>query len=86
MVRVRLFRLQKSIGFVSLDQAGHRMRPEGVLPDDSVDVIRKDLEAGHITGLVGLCHWYRQAMPFCPLDSAKPCPCDDQICGVNGHL
>lgn len=80
MIRVRLFRLEKAIGIIRLEEARHRVRPEGVLGDESVAVIRKDLERGRIDGMVGLCHWYRQATPFCPLDSARLCPCDDEIC------
>jgi len=82
MIRVRLFMSGKPVGFVGLDEAKHRMRPEGALSDDSIDVIRKDLEAGRISGGIRPYQRYRQATPFCPLDSAKSCPCDEAICGA----
>ena len=66
MIVVRLFMSGKPVGFVGFDEAKHRMRPEGVLPDDSIDVIRKDLEAGRIAGVMGPYRWYRQASPFFP--------------------
>ncbi len=84
MLRVRLFRSQRPIGFVCFDEAGYHIRPEGLLSRGSVDAIRKDLDAGRLHGLVELCHWYRQATPFCPLDPAKPCPCRDPECGLDG--
>jgi len=80
MIRVRLFRLEKPVGFIRFEEAGHHVRPEGLLPDDSLDAIRRDLKAGRVEGMVNLLHWYRQATPFCPLDPAKPCPCDAEIC------
>ncbi len=84
MIRVRLFSPQQPVGFVRFDEAGHRVRPDGLLDDELVALIRKDLQRGQMSGLVGLYHWYRQATPFCPLDAAKPCPCDDSVCGVDG--
>jgi hypothetical protein len=82
MIRVRLFRSERPAGFVSLDATGHHVRPKGVLPDAAVEKIRKDLALGRIAGQIGLCSWYRQATPFCPMDSAKPCPCDDETCSA----
>lgn len=80
MIRVRLFRSERPVGFVSFDEVEHHMRPDGVLPDDEVEAIRKDLARGRIAGVVGLCNWYRQATPFCRLDATKPCPCEDEVC------
>ncbi len=82
MFRVGLFTSGKVAGFVRFDEAQHRMRPEGMLSRDSIDLIRKELEAGRVNGAIGSFHWYRQATPFCPLNPAKPCPCDEEICGV----
>jgi hypothetical protein len=82
MIRVRLFRSERPIGFLSLNEAGHHMRPEGMMPDDAVESIRKDLVLGRVAGLIGSWTWYRQATPFCPLDPAKACPCEDKVCQV----
>jgi hypothetical protein len=76
MVTVRLFRSEKAAGFIRFDEAKHRMKPEGVLPDDSIDVIRRELEAGRIAGVIGPYRWYRQATPFFPSDPAELRPCD----------
>jgi hypothetical protein len=54
--------------------------------DDSIDVIRKDLEAGRIAGLVIPYRWYRQATPYCRLDSAKLCPCDEEVCSTESQI
>ena len=83
MTRVRLFSSQQPIGFLTLDEAGHRLRPDGLLEKDSVDVIRRDLKTGQMAGLIGPYRWYRQATALCPLDAAKPCPCDDSICRLD---
>jgi len=63
MIRVRLFRVEEPIGSVRFEEAGHHMRPKGLLPDNSLETIRRDLKAGRIEGMVDLYHWYRQATP-----------------------
>ena len=83
MTRVRLFSSQQPIGFLRFDEAGHRLRPDGLLENDSVELIRRDLKRGQMAGLIGPYRWYRQATAFCPLDAAKPCPCDDSICRLD---
>ena len=83
MMMVRLFLSQKPSGFVSFDDVGHRMRPAGILSDDSVDTIRRDLQAGCITGSICRYHWYRQGTPYCRMNVKKPCPCDDAVCGLD---
>jgi hypothetical protein len=83
MMRVRLFSSRDPVGFIGFDEAKHRIRPQGVLTDDCVELIRKALEAGGMSGHIGAYQWYRQATPFCPLDSAKLCPCDDEVCGAD---
>ncbi len=82
MFRVAVFTSGKAAGFVRFDGAKHRMRLEGVLSSDSVDAIRKDVEAGRIRGYVGPYDWYRQATLICPLDSTTLCPCDKEVCGA----
>jgi len=83
MMRVRLFSSRNPVGFIALDEATHRMRPQSVLTDDCVGLIRKALEAGGMTGQIGHYQWYRQATPYCPMDSEKLCPCDDEVCGAD---
>ncbi len=90
MMTVRLFLLQKSSGLIGFDDTSHRMRPPGVLSDDSVNAIRRELEEGYIAGWIGGHHWCRQATPYCPMDVAlpvghvrKPCPCDDEVCKLD---
>jgi len=82
MIRVRVFRAEKPAGVISLDGANQRIRPTGLLPDDEIDAIARDLNAGRITGLIGEHQWYRQATPFCPTDASKLCPCDSETCDV----
>jgi len=83
MIRVRLFSSQQPIGYLSLDDAGYRLRPVGLLRDDAIDAIRRDLKSARMAGVIGPYRWYRQATAFCPLEGAKPCPCDDLICRVD---
>ena len=90
MLTVRLFVSQEPSGLIGFDDTGHRMRPAGILSDDSVDVIRRDLEAGRMTGWICGYIWYRQATPYCPIDVdlpggdvAKPCPCGDDVCDLD---
>jgi hypothetical protein len=83
MTRVRLFSTQRPIGFLTLDKAGHRLRPDGLLESDWIDAIRRDLARGQVAGLIGPYRWYRQATVFCPIDAAKPCPCDESVCPVD---
>jgi hypothetical protein len=90
MTTVRLFLSQTPSGLVGFDDTGHRMRPPDILSDDSVNTIRRELEAGFVTGWACGYLWYRQATPYCPMDVAlpdrnvtKPCPCDDEICGLD---
>ena len=86
MFRVRLFSSQQPVGFLSLDETGHRLRPEGLLGSDSVDLIRQHLKRGHLAGLIGPYRWYRQATAFCPLEGSRPCPCDDPTCRADGSF
>jgi len=90
MMTVRLFLAQEPSGLVGFDDTGHRTRPAGILADDSVNAIRRDLEAGRIIGWICGHLWYRQATPYCPIDVAlpngsvrKPCPCDDELCRLD---
>jgi hypothetical protein len=90
MITVRLFLSQKPSGFVGFDDTGHRMRPPGILSEDSVHAIRRELETGCVVGWVCGYNWYRQATPYCPLDAAlavgnvtKACPCEDEPCGLD---
>jgi hypothetical protein len=90
MTTVRLFLSQRPIGLVGLDDTGHRVRPAGVLSDASIDTIRRDIASGYVTGWICGYYWYRQATPYCPLDAAipvgqvaKPCPCEDAVCGLD---
>jgi hypothetical protein len=68
---------------IRFNGAKRYVRPQGVLLDSEIDPIARDLEAGRITGLIGQYQWYRQATPFCPLDSATLCPCDREPCGAD---
>ena len=90
MATVRLFLSHTPSGLVGFDDTGHRMRPPGILSDDSVSTIRRELDAGYMNGWVCGYLWYRQAIPYCPMDVAlpvgkisKPCPCDDEVCGLD---
>jgi hypothetical protein len=90
MMTVRLFTSQKPSGLVGLDDTGHRMRPAGILSDDLVDAIRRELDLGRITGWTCGYFWYRQATPYCPMDVAlpagdikRPCPCNDAVCRLD---
>jgi hypothetical protein len=86
MVTVRLFTSKQGIGFIRFDEAKHQMEPEDMLPDDSIEVIREDLEAGRMNGLILSYRWYRQATPFFPSDSAKSCPCDEDVSGTESQI
>jgi hypothetical protein len=83
MMTVRLFCFLEPGGFVGFDDTSYRMRPAGILSDDSVAAIRGDLEAGYLCGTIGKYNWYRQSTPYCPIvgKDPKPCPCDDEVCG-----
>ena len=90
MVTVRLFRSQTPSGFIGFDDIGHRMMPTGILSDDLVNAIRRELESGSITGWIFGYYWYRQATPYCPMDVVSPvghvaklCPCNDPVCGLD---
>ena len=90
MMTVRLFAAQAPSGLIGFDDIGHRMRPAGLLSDDLVNAIRRDLEAGRIIGWICGHLWYRQATPYCPMDVALPvgnvtkaCPCDDEVCRLD---
>jgi hypothetical protein len=85
MVTVRLFRALKRVGIVGFDEAGHRMRPVGVISDDLLDAIRREVQAGCTHGTSGDFRWYLQATPCCPLDRAKHCPCEDDVCGLDSQ-
>ncbi len=71
MITVRLFTSGKGVGFVHFDKRNRRMSPQGLLSDESIEVIRKDLEAGWISGWVCGYYWYRQAMPSGSPESAS---------------
>lgn len=86
MTRVRLFSMQRPVGFLRFDDGGHRIRPAGLLENESVDAIRRELARGQVTGLIGPYRWYRQATVFCPVDAAKRCPCDESACPVDAVL
>lgn len=90
MTTIRLFLSQTPSGLVGFDDTGHRMRPQGILSDDSVNTIRRELESGCMTGWACGYIWYRQATPYCPVDVALPdgkipksCPCGDEVCGLD---
>ncbi len=86
MMRVRIFGMQRPVGFLSFNEAGHQLRPGGLLENESVDAIRRDLARGQVTGLIGPYRWYRQATVFCPIDATKRCPCDESVCPVDAVL
>jgi hypothetical protein len=81
MTRIRLFHLQKPAGFITFSESGCRMKPDGLVSDEQLDGLRRDLGAGSVAGKVDRYRWYRQPLPFCPDNAAKPCPCDDEVCG-----
>ena len=81
MTRIRLFSFaQEPAGFITVGKTDHRMRPADLISEDLIDEIRRELEAGSVTGKVDRYRWYRQPLPFCPDDASKPCPCDDDPC------
>jgi hypothetical protein len=82
MPRVRLFRSGRSVGFLAFDDTDYRIRPASTLPAPAVEVIRQELEAGHLSGFLGGYVWQREAAASCPLSDAKPCPCEDEVCGL----
>ena len=80
MTTIRLFRSQEPVGLIGLDADGHRMRPAGILSDASLNELKRQLETGCISGFIDDYRWYRQVLPFCPLEETKPCPCDAEAC------
>lgn len=83
MMRIRLFLSRKPAGFATFSESGCQMRPAGILSDESADAVRRALNKGHTRGSIRQYDWYRQASPSCPLNDTKPCPCDDEVCGLD---
>jgi len=84
MTRVRLFFSGRPIGFIAFTDTGYRVRPVGVLSPSLIEAIGSEVEANRPSGSVGGYTWDLQAFASCPLDDAKPCPCDDEICRFDG--